>query len=83
MRPYVRYPERAAGIQRFIEQFIAEHGYSPSVREIGEAVGLPSPGSIGPLVKRMREEGLLTGNPNQSRTIRVGEAVMIPRTETM
>ena len=37
------YPNtRRARVRTFIGEFIAQHGYAPSVREIGRAVGLKS-----------------------------------------
>ena len=80
---YMRYPQRSQQIREFVEAFIAENGYSPSVREIGAGVGLPSPGSIQPILKRMVEERILAGQPERPRTIRLGDAVIEPRTETM
>ena len=33
-------------ILKFVNEFVQENGYSPSVREIGEAVGLRSTASV-------------------------------------
>ena len=33
-------------IYDFIQDFAAQHGYPPSVREIGAAVGLKSPSTV-------------------------------------
>ncbi|MCD6056484.1 MAG: LexA binding domain [Thermomicrobiales bacterium] len=76
-------PRQAAEIQRFVQSFIDAHGYSPSVREIAEGIGMKSPGSIQAMLQQMIRLGLLTGAREKSRTIRVGEAVITPRTETM
>lgn len=38
--------ERQERILRFIEESVARHGYPPTVREIGAAVGLSSPASV-------------------------------------
>lgn len=57
-------------IKQFIEQFIADNGYSPSLREIGEQVGL-SPSNVKYHLVRMRESGVLVYHDNISRSIRV------------
>lgn len=60
-------------IREAIVEYISLHGYSPTVREIGEAVGLKSTGSVQYHLKRMVKEGILEmdGKPGAPRTIRV------------
>lgn len=43
----------------WLQQFIDQKGYSPSVREIGEAVGLRSSSTIQHHLKRLEQEGKL------------------------
>ena len=43
----------------FVNQFIQENGYAPSVREIGAAVGLRSTASVSYQLQRLQEKGLL------------------------
>ena len=43
----------------YVNQFIQEHGYSPSVREIGEAVGLRSTASVSYHLQALQEKGIL------------------------
>ena len=38
--------ERQQQVLEYIRQTVAERGYPPSVREIGEAVGLSSPSTV-------------------------------------
>ena len=57
-------------IVAFIEAYIKEHGYSPSLKEIGEAVGI-SISHVSYWVDKMVEEGRLTKKPNISRSVRV------------
>ena len=47
----------------FVEQFIQENGYAPSVREIGAAVGLSSTASVSYHLQKLQAEGLLR-SPN-------------------
>ena len=42
-----------------IVHFRAENGYAPSVREIGEAVGLKSPSTVHFHLKKLEEQGLI------------------------
>ena len=46
-------------ILEFVTRFSAENGYAPSVREIGEAVGLRSTASVSYHLQQLREQGLL------------------------
>ena len=54
---------KGAGTQRAILQYITayiqQHGYSPSVREIGAGVGLRSSSSVQAHLRRMLETGEL------------------------
>ena len=43
----------------YIEESIALHGYAPSVREIGEALGLKSPSTVHFHIKHLQEMGLI------------------------
>ena len=46
-------------IMDYVNQFIQENGYSPSVREIGAAVGLRSTASVSYHLQALQEKGLL------------------------
>lgn len=63
----------AADILEFAAAFIDEHGYSPTVQEIGDAVGLTSKSSIHYHLERLRESGHVTWVDGQNRTLRVVE----------
>ena len=60
-----RTSNKAEKIVEFVNAFIAENGYSPSVREIGEAVGLRSTASVSYHLQALQEKGrkraLMTG----------------------
>lgn len=43
----------------FVEQFIRENGYAPSVREIGAAVGLNSTASVSYHLHQLQKKGML------------------------
>ena len=67
--------EELTGRQRLILEFIREwverHGYPPSVREIGEAVGLVSPSSVAYQLKELEKKGYLRRDPNRPRAVDV------------
>ena len=46
-------------ILEFVDQFVQENGYAPSVREIGAAVGLRSTASVSYHLQALQEKGLL------------------------
>lgn len=54
-----------------IMSMTAENGFAPTIREIGEAVGLRSPDSVCFHLAKLREEGRVTWLDGKSRTIRV------------
>ena len=56
-------------IYDYIAQTIKDQGYPPSVREIGEAVGLKSPSTVHFHLKHMEELGVLTKGAGKGRAI--------------
>lgn len=58
-------------IYDYIVSFQAAHGYPPSVREIGEAVGLKSPSTVHFHLKGLEEKGLITKAEGKTRAITV------------
>ena len=54
-----RTSNKAPLILEFVNQFIQENGYAPSVREIGAAVGLSSTASVSYHLQQLQAKGLL------------------------
>ena len=54
-----RTSDKAEKILDYVNQFIQENGYSPSVREIGAAVGLRSTASVSYHLQALQDKGLL------------------------
>jgi repressor LexA len=54
-----------------IKDSIEKRGYPPSMREIGEAVGLTSSSSVAHQLKVLEEKGFLKRDPNRPRAIEV------------
>ncbi|HKD98175.1 MAG TPA: transcriptional repressor LexA [Micromonosporaceae bacterium] len=62
---------RQRRIMDFIRGWVKDHGYPPSVREIGEAVQLVSPSSVAYQLKELEKKGLLRRDPNRPRAVDV------------
>ena len=62
---------RQRGILECIETSMAERGYPPSVREIGETVGLNSPSTVHNHLSTLQRLGYLERDPNLPRAIKV------------
>ena len=58
-----RNSDKGEKILEFVQEFVRDNGYAPSVREIGAAVGLNSTASVSYQLKRLQEQGLLSA-PN-------------------
>jgi repressor LexA len=62
--------ERQRRILQAITDFKAERGYPPSVREIGERVGLSSSSTIHAHLKALEKRGLISRDPTKPRALR-------------
>lgn len=62
---------RQRRILEFLREWVDQHGYPPSVREIGEAVGLVSPSSVAYQLKVLARKGYLRRDPNRPRAVDV------------
>lgn len=61
--------EKQRLILEFISQFINQHSFPPSLREIGDGVGLSSPSSITYQLDQLELAGYLRRHPNQNRAL--------------
>jgi repressor LexA len=68
---------RQQRILEFIGETVRERGYPPTVREIGEAVGLTSSSSVHSQLANLQRKGLLHKDPTKPRAIQIDE----PRVE--
>jgi repressor LexA len=55
----------------FVRRYIEEHGFAPSVREIGQAVGIRSTKAVKYHLDILVNEGLLQRTDRQARTLRM------------
>jgi repressor LexA len=63
--------ERQKDILDFLGNFIAENGYPPSVREIGEAVGLSSSSTVHSHLNALENKGFIRRDPSSARALTV------------
>ena len=63
-----RTSNKADLILEFVNRFIQENGYAPSVREIGAAVGLRSTASVSYQLQQLQQKGLLLAPGGKGRT---------------
>ena len=68
-------------IYDFILAFTGEHGYPPSVREIGTAVGLKSPSTVHFHLKGLEEAGVIVKAEGKTRAISLPGAPLGPVAE--
>lgn len=63
--------DRQRQILEVIEAHLRERGYPPSVREIGQAVGLTSPSTVHAHLATLQKHGFLRRDPTKPRAIEV------------
>jgi len=61
--------ERQAEVLRFIERRIVEQGYPPTLREIGEELGIRSTNGVNDHLKALERKGLLSRDGHRSRAL--------------
>ena len=64
---------RQQEIVTWIRLFLAGHGYPPSIREIGEGVGLSSSSTVFNHLLVLQRKGYLVCDPHKSRALRLVE----------
>ena len=60
---------RQAEIWEFLVRYADDHGYPPTVREIGEAVGLASPSTVHAHLANLERAGMLRRDPTKPRAL--------------
>jgi repressor LexA len=70
---------RQREIWSFVLEYSDRHGYPPTVREIGEAVGLASPSTVHAHLANLERAGLLRRDPTKPRALElVGRERPVP-----
>jgi len=65
--------DRQKNILKFIKAFLMDKGYPPSVREIGQAVGLKSSSTVHGYLAKLEEYGFIKRDPTKPRAIDILE----------
>jgi repressor LexA len=61
--------ERQQEIWNYLVEYVDSHGYPPTVREIGERVGLASPSTVHAHLANLERAGLLRRDPTKPRAL--------------
>ena len=67
----IKLTKKQALVYNFIKEFVAEHGYSPSYRDIASGIGLSSPASVAEHVDHLIALGALRKVPGTARSLEV------------
>ncbi len=70
--------ERQQNVLNFIRAHMKMRGYPPTVREIGEAVGVKSTSLVTYYLKQLEERGLITREASKSRAILLTQKSIVP-----
>jgi repressor LexA len=70
---------RQQAILNYIKKEVEEKGYPPSVREIGEAVGLASSSTVHGHLSRLEKKGFIRRDPTKPRAIEILDRPMTER----
>ena len=68
-------------IWEFLAQYVDAHGYPPTVREIGEQVGLASPSTVHAHLANLERAGLIKRDPTKPRALELIGRASRPRAE--
>ena len=63
--------ERQAEILRYVYAYISERGFSPSIREIGDAVHLSSSSTVHSHLRSLEAKGFISHDPSRPRSLEV------------
>jgi repressor LexA len=63
--------KRQQEIFDFVKRYVSEHGYPPTVRDIGKAIGLTSSSTVHAHLGNLERLGLLRRDPTKPRAIEV------------
>jgi repressor LexA len=70
-RGLIMLSKRQSEIYDFVLNYVDEQGYPPTVREIGEAVGLASPSTVHAHLANLERAGYLRRDPTKPRALEV------------
>jgi len=74
--------KRQQEIFDFIKRYSAEHGYPPTVRDIGKAIGLTSSSTVHAHLANLEKAGMLRRDPTKPRALEIldkAKKAIVPR----
>jgi repressor LexA len=81
MRDYNSLSEKQRAILRVIEEWLTQRGYPPTIRDIGNAVGISSTSVVNYNLNKLVDAGFLTRSKTVSRGIRLNNSAQSPNSE--
>lgn len=75
--------ERQRQVLDYIRTTVADRGYPPSIREIGEAIGLSSPSTVHSHLSALVKAGAIRRDPTKPRAIEVLDVAAPPQPATV
>jgi repressor LexA len=80
-----RLTRRQQEILMFVHRYAESRGYPPSVREIGQAMGLTSSSTVHSHLEALSRKGFLRRDPSKPRALEIlrGEHAPLPRTVSL
>ncbi len=63
--------KRQEDVLGYIKKYVVDHGFPPSTREIGAALGLSSPATVHTHLKKLEEAGCIRKTDSKFRTIEI------------
>lgn len=72
-------PPRQAQVLAFLRSFVAEHGYAPSLREIGDHLGVRSLNTVHDHLHALERKGCIVRDGLKSRALRLVEPAPLDR----
>jgi repressor LexA len=63
--------DRERQVYDFVRAYVARHGYAPKLREIGQALGIHSRGTVHRYLRALEDEGLIAVESDVSRGVRL------------
>lgn len=79
MKDFNKLSERQRNILRYIEKYVVDHGYPPTIRQIGEATGINSTSVVNYNLNKLVTAGYLARSSHVSRGLRL--TVPVPGSE--
>ncbi len=63
--------KRQEDVLNYVKKYVVDHGYPPSTREIGAALGLSSPATVHSHLKKLEDAGCIRKTSSKFRTIEI------------